>query len=225
MLLAIDTATRHASIALYGDDGPVVEHSWLSRNRHSVELAPAIAAMLVQQRIPSTELTGVAVASGPGSFTGLRIGMSVAKGFALGLNIPIVGIATLDVVAYATGDVGLPVIAALETGRGRLCVATYAFRDGLPTVQRPPEIVRSAEWAPPTEVPLVVTGELDAALVERLLTLPGSERITLLTPAGSLRRAGYLAEMAQERFEQGTVDDLDSLSPTYAQYPTSGSGA
>jgi len=222
MLLAIDTATRYASVALYGDDGVLAEHTWRSRNRHSVELAPAIAALLAQQNLTPEDLTGLAVTSGPGSFTGLRIGLSVAKGLALGLGISIVSIPTLDVLAYAAGDLERPVIAVLEAGRGRLCVATYLYDRGRPAAQREPEIVRADAWAPPAASRAVVTGELSPTVVRRLLSLPGAELLTVLSPAASLRRAAYLAEMARDRIEQGIRDDLDSLSPSYARYPASG---
>jgi len=225
MLLAIDTATRHASVALYDERGVAAEHTWSSRNRHSVEVLPAIAAMLSQQQVTSQVLTSVAVTKGPGSFTGLRIGMSVAKGLALGLGIPILAVPTLEVVVYAAGDPGMPVVAVLEAGRGRLCVGTYLFRDGLPEAQGDAAIVRAADWAPPADVPLLLTGEVSAALVERLLALPGCERIAVTTPAGCLRRAAYLAELAWGRMQQGAADDLDTLSPIYAHYPASGDEA
>ena len=224
MLLAIDTATRTASVALYGERGVAAEHTWLSQNHHTVEVAPAIAAMLAQQGVTEEEgLRGVAVTRGPGSFTGLRIGMSLAKGFALALDLPIIGVPTLDVVAYAAGDPGTPVVAVLEAGRGRLAVATYRYAEGWPVAQGDVEVVRAADWTPPGEESLLLTCELAPALVERLLAGPAAERLAISTPAGCLRRAGYLAEMAWERLGRGDVDDLDTLSPYYAHQPTSGS--
>jgi tRNA threonylcarbamoyladenosine biosynthesis protein TsaB len=144
MLLAIDTATRTASVALYDATGILSEHSWRSNNRHTVETAPAIAAMLSQLGVGPEALRGVAVTTGPGSFTGLRIGMSIAKGLCLALGIPILGVPSLDVTAYAAGDPGGPVMAVLEAGRGRICVARYHFVDGLPVREG-----RSSWCAPP----------------------------------------------------------------------------
>ena len=92
MLLAIDTATRNASVALYDDAHVWAEHTWVSDRNHTIELMPMIAQMFAQQRIAPADLKGLAATIGPGSFTGMRIGLSVAKGFSLSLGIPLVGI-------------------------------------------------------------------------------------------------------------------------------------
>jgi len=223
MLLAIDTATRTASVALYDATGVLSEQSWRSDNRHTVETAPAIAAMLGRLSEGPAALRGVAVAIGPGSFTGLRIGISIAKGMCLALRIPILGVPSLDVVAYAAGDPGGPVIAVLEAGRGRICMARYRFEDGLPAREGEMTLVRSAEWDPTFDEPTLVAGEVNAGLAERLIGLPTGENVAISSLAGSVRRAGYLAELAWERLEAGESDGLDSLAPIYLHSPTSGS--
>lgn len=119
----------------------------------------------------------------------------------------------------------MPVVAVLEAGRGRLCVNTYQFVEGLPEAQGEVAIVSEARWVPDVDGPFLLTGEVNAGLAERLLEAPGGERVLVSTPAGCLRRAGYLAELAWERLQQGSADDLDALSPIYAHYPASGNGA
>lgn len=222
MLLAIDTATRTASVALYDASGVLAEQSWRSDNRHTVEVAPAIAAMLDRLGRGPEALRGVAVAVGPGSFTGLRIGISLAKGLCLALRVPILGVPSLDVAAYAAGDPGGPVVAVLEAGRGRLCVARYRFEDGLPTLEGEMSLVRSTEWTPAFDELTLVAGEVSPELAEHLLSLPEAENVVISSLASSVRRAGYLAELAWERLEAGACDDLDSLAPIYLHQPTSG---
>ena len=85
MLLAIDTATRVPSLALYDGERVVAEETWRSANGHTVELVPGLVRVLERQRVSPAELKGIAVALGPGSFTGLRIGLGIAKGLALTL--------------------------------------------------------------------------------------------------------------------------------------------
>ncbi len=221
MLLALDTATRYASVALYDASGVVSERSWRSEGKHSVEVLPAVADMLAQARLASASLEAVAVTKGPGSFTGLRIGMSIAKGLCLALEIPIIGIPTLDVITYAVGDPGSRVVAVLEAGRGRICVATYHYEQGLPVQEGEIELVQASEWVVQAQEPLLITGEISADLAERLLQQPDAENMAISSLAGSLRRAGYLAELAWERLQAGHVDALDSLSPIYLHYPSS----
>ncbi len=103
---------------------------WQAHARHTVELAPAIHDLLRRSDIAPSQLQVIAVALGPGSFTGLRIGLAIAKGMALALHIPMVGIPTLDVVAAAQPVRDLPMVAVLQAGRGRLAVVWYSAVHG-----------------------------------------------------------------------------------------------
>lgn len=220
MLLAIDTATRYASIALYNASGVVVEKSWRSENNHSVEVLPAIARSLSQQKMAPSDLTTVAVAKGPGSFTGLRIGMSIGKGLCLALDLSIIAVPTLHIVTYAAGDPGYPVYAVLQAGRGRICVAPYRFEEGLPVQTDAVQIVKASQWEIEEEEPVLVAGEVDDALAERLLDHANGQEVYVTSLSSSLRRAGYLAELAWERLQEGEIDDVDTLSPVYAHNPS-----
>ena len=87
MLLAIDTATNSIGIALHDGNQLISEHHWISQRYHTVQLAPEIALMLRRSEKSASGLTALAVARGPGSYTGLRIGMALAKGLALAHNL------------------------------------------------------------------------------------------------------------------------------------------
>ena len=78
MLLAIDTATRYASLALYNGERVLSEETWRTANYHTVELMPAVVRMLERQGVSAEALSAVGVSLGPGSFTGLRVGLAVA---------------------------------------------------------------------------------------------------------------------------------------------------
>ena len=223
MLLAIDTATRVASLALYSEGAVLSEQTWLSQNHQTVELVPNIAHMLEGQGATPQTLTGLAVTLGPGSFTGLRIGLSVAKGLALGLKIPLVGIPTLDVLAYAHAPWGLPTWAIIQAGRGRVCAAFYP-REGPPP--RPADYLLTTLAGLEVEGcgPLLFCGEI-APQGAALLRQRVGERALIASPAASLRRAGYLAELAWERLQRGEGDDLATLSPIYLHRPPMGGGS
>ena len=116
MLLAIDTSSQYASVALHDGTRVLGEHSWLAGFEHSRSLLPNIRTLLDQAGVTAQQVTAVVVALGPGSFNGLRVGLSTAKGLAIGLGIPLVGVPTLDLVRaeYGTADLGL------NAGRGRI---------------------------------------------------------------------------------------------------------
>lgn len=98
-ILGIDTATLVCSVALVSEKATLAEYTLQTRKTHSERLLPLIAAMLSHAGLAPNELDGVAVAAGPGSFTGLRIGMVTAKTLGQALNVPVAGISTLEALA------------------------------------------------------------------------------------------------------------------------------
>ena len=220
MLVAIDTSTRFASLALYEpEEGRVLsEESWLSRDSHTVELVPGLVRLLERQGKGPEEIKGVAVALGPGSFTGLRIGLAVAKGLALGLSVPLVGIPTLDVLAYPFAERGLPLWAIVGAGRGRICAALYNRRRG--------RWRRVGDYHLTTFAALcagpgrrgrgrvIFCGEIDAAGKSAIQESLG-ERAIIASPAFSLRRAGFLAEIGWGKIKRDESADPASLAPIY----------
>jgi tRNA threonylcarbamoyladenosine biosynthesis protein TsaB len=217
MLLAIDTATQFASVALYDADAVWAEHTWHSADSHTVELMPVLDRMLAQQRLSPRDLTGIVVSLGPGSFTGLRVGVSVAKGLAFAASIPLVGVPTLDALAYAHASRGLPLWAVVRAGRGRICAGFYPV--GGPRPGPDDYLLTSVDGLPVSgESSLLFVGEIDQADAGRLRQRWG-ERAIIASPGIALRRAGYLAEVGWRRLQRGECDDLASLSPIYLQKP------
>lgn len=216
MLLAIDTATRTISLALYDGHRVVAESSWLTANYHTVELTPSLAAMLDGAGLSPRDLRGVAVALGPGSFTGLRIGLGVAKGLVLSSETTaLLGIPTLDVLAAAQGPPvdGERLCALLQAGRGRLAATMYDWREG---GWSPSGEAFIATW---DELPVQsarVVGEVDEA---GLAALRDAGALEVVQGAASLRRAGYLAELGWARLERGETDDPATLAPIYLHQP------
>jgi tRNA threonylcarbamoyladenosine biosynthesis protein TsaB len=223
MLLAIDTATRTASIALYNADGIQAETTWRARENHTVELMAQIVRLLELGHATKEDLRAIGVALGPGSFTGLRVGMSVAKGLAYARQIPLLGISTLDAVAYAHAQQPLPIWAILAAGRGRYSVAQYAGKRG--AIKRVSDETRvdvaglialvTREANDDAKMPRAFfCGDIDAALAQALAEQCGS-RAAIASPASNARRAGWLAELAWARFQRGESDDPKSLVPLY----------
>jgi tRNA threonylcarbamoyladenosine biosynthesis protein TsaB len=222
MLLAIDTATRVASLALYNADGVLAETTWRSRENHTVELTAQIVRLLGLSGTGKSELEAIGVALGPGSFTGLRVGMSVAKGLAFGSQIPLLGVPTLDAMAHAHAGQSLPIWTVLAAGRGRYSVAQYAARRGAAKRVSDYALVDAAglvdlvcrEGEADKAARAFFCGDVDVAtarlLVERLGT-----HAAFASPALNVRRAAFLAELAWARYQRGESDDTASLSPMY----------
>jgi tRNA threonylcarbamoyladenosine biosynthesis protein TsaB len=218
VLLAIDTATQIAGLALYDPDRGVVlaEETWHSANNHTVELMPRVVRSLEQQRRTPTDLTGLIVSLGPGSFTGLRIGLGMAKGLALANGLPLVGVPTLDVVAQPHKAQRLPIWAILQAGRGRICAGQYIRFRGRWRLAGSYQLTTLEELCPQVQEPALFCGELDARETEQIAQSVG-EMATIATPAASLRRAAHLAELGWERLVRGDSDNAATLSPIYLQ--------
>ena len=213
MILAIDTASQVAGIALYDADGVRAEHTWTSRAHHTVDLMPNIVTLLEQEGVAATDLQGLAVGLGPGSFTGLRIGLSVAKGLAFAQGIPLVGVPSLHAVAHAHRVWGLPTWALIAAGRGRFAAALF-WPDRPWPAPTDYELTRLDALAPPDGQRTLYAGEMSAADRARVQEWWG-ERAVLAEPAAGLRRTGYLAELGWRRLAAGEADDVDALAPIY----------
>lgn len=216
MILAIDTATQYASLALYGTDGIVAEEYWLSGRNHTVELPARIDRMLIKAGTSVSQLTGLAVALGPGSFTGLRIGLAITKGLALPHKLPVIGIPTLDIAAQPFVESRLPVWTVGQAGRGRIFAACYGKRKDVWQVVVEPYITNLNDLSKRITRVSLVTGELDQ---EAIFLLQRNGKIRVASAAERVRRAAYLAELALDRLEAGAQDDPDALIPIYLTTP------
>jgi tRNA threonylcarbamoyladenosine biosynthesis protein TsaB len=215
MLLAVDTSTRAIGVALYDGNRVLSETTWISKNHHTIELAPTVEQALAQVGVVVTDLRALGVAIGPGSFTGLRIGLALAKGLALSHRLPVVGIPTLDVVAAA-----LPVpprsrlAAVLEAGRRRLAVGWYRAKDGEWHPEGDLQNLTIEEFAEAITSPMLVCGELSGEARERLKPT----KSIIPSPVQCVRRPAVLAELAWKRWQSGDTDDPATLKPIYLHH-------
>jgi len=126
-LLAIETSTEYCSVALW-QDGVVSERCELVGQKHSEVLMEMLDALLQDSGIRIRDVDGIAFGKGPGSFTGVRIACGVTQGLALGADVEVVGVCTLEALAEASGKD--KVIAALDARMSELYLAAYEKRDG-----------------------------------------------------------------------------------------------
>ena len=219
MQLAIDTSTDTASLALVRDGDIVAELTWRCGQNHTRQLLPNLEHLLRQFDLSPQALTGIIVARGPGSFNGLRVGISVAKGLAFSLGVPIVGISTLEVEAYQHAGTGLPVCPVFNAGRGEVATATYRRRRGRWLQLAPEHITTIEALCSGITSKTVLCGEYVTVIAEQLRQHLGSKALIPSTTTG-LRRAAFLAELGLKRLTAGDTDDTATLQPLYLRRPS-----
>ena len=161
MLLAVDTSTRAMGVSIYNGTRVLSEMTWISKNHHTIELAPTVDQALAHIGAKASDLQALGVAIGPGSFTGLRIGLALAKGLALSHRLPVIGIPTLDIVAAALPvPPGSRLAAVLEAGRRRLAVGWYQAQDGEWQSDGDLQNLTIEEFVEMITSPILVCGEL-----------------------------------------------------------------
>ena len=212
MLLAVDTSTAQVGLAIYDGSQVISEYAWRSSQRHTVELAPAIFESLKRCGLTMDDIQALGVALGPGSFTSLRVGLSLAKGLALSRQLPLIGIPTLDILAAAQPSSRLPLIVAIQAGRGRLAVGWYKSSKNGWQAKVPARVMTLDALMDEIKSPVIVCGELAS---EERKKLADKVDVHLVGPAQSIRRPAVLAELAWARWQAGQVDDGARLAPIY----------
>jgi len=213
MLLAVDTSSQTLGLALYDGNRILAERIWQSKARHTVELAPAIDSMLKQCQSSPADLTRLAVATGPGSFTSLRVGLALIKGMALALKVPSAGIPSLDFLAAAQRQSALPMAALLPAGRTRLAVCWYEYKEDTWHFTGDMKVMTAQELSDQINQPTLICGEMTAD--ERQILARKWKNASLVSPSFSTRRPGMLAELGWEKIEKGLADDPVTLAPIY----------
>ncbi len=242
LLLALDTSTRQASVALCDDDTLCGEYTWQIGSNHSVELLERVQRVVTECDSSMQAIDVVAVATGPGSFNGVRVAVATAKALAFALQKPLVGVSTLEIIAAGQQQWRGPVCAILEAGRADLYAACYHFDE----VDNPGEITYHMQQLSDY---LVLTPQHLASYVEEHLDqwagVPGERQLSPVLFCGELsetarqvlneqmpgkslfasnlqatRHASLLALLALQRLYEGRIDDPMLLEPLYVRRPS-----
>jgi tRNA threonylcarbamoyl adenosine modification protein YeaZ len=217
MILAIDTSTDNASLALVQDGRALAEANWHCEQNHTVELLPHLVSLLDEAKAGIGSISSVVVARGPGSFNGLRVGISTAKGLAFSLGVPLIGISSLEVVAYGHAETGLPVCPILNAGRGEIATAIYQRQDNNWRQLVAEHITTLDALCSAITTKTVFCGEFIPQLADKLKKKL-KERAVIAAAAPP--RARLLAELGERRLKAGGYDNPASLQPLYLRRPT-----
>jgi len=166
LILGVDTATDQVGCAIGGHEGVIAQHHVLAPRRHAESLAPAIEFVSRQADVPLARIGAVAVDVGPGLFTGLRVGFATATAIATALEVPMIGITSLDLLAHAARLTTRLVAAAVDARRGEVFYALYRPVPGGMQQVAGPQVGRPDELA----------SELLASAEECLLVGDGARR-------------------------------------------------
>ncbi len=207
MELCIDTSTRYASVGVSEEGRILAELAWRSERNHSVELAPALQRVMEHAGVGMDGVTAVFAAVGPGGFSALRVGLSVAKSLAMARDVPLVGVNTLDIEAVPYRGLEGRLATVIGAGRSKVYLGTYdrtLSQDGdYRVVER--ELLEGA-----LREGTIVCGE-EAGAVRDLV----GSRATVIEAPAPTRTASALAKLAYERLRAGKADNPDLLEPVY----------
>lgn len=218
-ILGIEAATPVAAVAVVTEGKVLAERMVNNRRTHSVNLLPMIRDILSDANINKNNLNGIAVSVGPGSFTGLRIGMSTAKSLAQVLNLPVIGIPTLEALAYPlTGHAGL-VCPILNARKSEVYAALYR------SIGLEQSCLLPAFAAEPTKLAqkLLTYDEeitfLGDGVIEYKDTLRNhmNGRARFAPECSSIPRGAAVAELGLRLIESGTIQSPYTLLPQYVR--------
>jgi len=212
MLIAIDTSTAQVGLALYDETRILGEMTWITNQHHTTELAPALSGLLARCNATMDMVAALGVAIGPGSFTSLRVGLSLVKGLAFAQHVPVIGIPTLEIVAAAHPSSKYPLVSLLQAGRKRIAFSLYKYKGKKWQVDGDVRSGTMDELADEIESPTIFAGELTTDDRVKLLN---QKNIMLASPNYCVRRPSVLAELAWARWKNNDVDDVASLAPIY----------
>jgi tRNA threonylcarbamoyladenosine biosynthesis protein TsaB len=219
LVLGIDTATRIASVGLVRDGEPLDEESCVAKSNHTETLLPLIARLLARSEVSLSEVGGIGVSIGPGSFTGLRIALSAVKGFAYALGQQVVAVPTLEALAHTVSDWPENICPLLDARKGEVYAALFR-RERHGSLERltPDQVCTPHTLLDRLTTPCLFLGDAleryGDLIVERCG--PGARLLPFSTyhPHGTT-----VAKLAWERLCRGESDDLSLLVPSYVRKP------
>ena len=218
MELALDTSTAFASIALSDKGEAIAELTWHSGQNHSRELVPNVTHLLDQSNIDSKSISAIFVAIGPGSFNGIRVGISTAKGLTMSLNIPLIGISSMEIEAYPFACTELPICPIHNAGRNEIAAALYIMNNQW-TRLKEEHITTIDTLCQQIKQKTLFCGEIPDEIIQIIEKRLG-ELAVIPDFSSRLRRASHLASLGYKRLVKNETDNAASLQPLYLRPPS-----
>ncbi|MFC1723992.1 tRNA (adenosine(37)-N6)-threonylcarbamoyltransferase complex dimerization subunit type 1 TsaB [candidate division KSB1 bacterium] len=214
IILGIETALDICGVALADEKGIIAEKNTDGKNAHSALIFKQLKDLLYQKNLDIENISGVAVSIGPGSYTGLRIGLAAAKGIAFGLNVPIIGVPTLDTLAVQyTGSVE-KVWALLPFRRDELYTCRFKIAENRIEKETDYFIYNTDAFLEKLNVneQNVLLGKLKQEISDKF---EGIDFIKIIPFDQIGLRSGIIAKLGYEKLYRGEKDDIFTLEPLY----------
>jgi tRNA threonylcarbamoyladenosine biosynthesis protein TsaB len=213
-ILAVDTATKSCSVAVMNEDALLAESTTSHDQTHSRHLLSMIDSVLGKAKLKISQVDGFAVSIGPGSFTGLRIGIASIKGLSYALKKPVVGVSSLEALAFQCKPNSGLICALIDARKQEVYFCRYRFKNGKLAKESPEQVAYPAEAVRGIREPCVFVGN-GAKLYQKFLL---SELGALACQAADSRhiiRASTVARLSLRRFKCHESDDVHLLIPQY----------
>ena len=213
-LLAVDTSTTSCSVALFKDRQLLAEEVYTAGKTHSRHLLSIIDRLLDRCHCRTADVDGIAVTRGPGTFTGLRIGISTVKGLAAATGAKVVGIDGLAALAWPLAIVDVPVVAMIDARRGEVYHAGFHGCNGTlkPTGATAVDSPEAASRKLPAGAAILVGS---GAMLYRSLFQEQCPNARIADAGAHVIRASSVGTLAMKRFDAQNVDDLNTMVPEY----------
>ncbi|MCK4325357.1 tRNA (adenosine(37)-N6)-threonylcarbamoyltransferase complex dimerization subunit type 1 TsaB [bacterium] len=214
IVLSMDTSTRTGSVAVVEKSGLIAEYNLNIAETHTSRLMPMIDQVLRDARFTIKEMDAIAVGLGPGSFTGLRIGIATAKGLAMALNKPIVGIPTLDALAHNLSSAPGLICPILDAKRGEIYTALYRYRGYILKKLTENLVLPMRDLLPKINEPVTFLGDA-IDIYQDLIEEELGKKASFAPISLRLPRAANVAVLAFKKLKAGKEGPLHRIKPLY----------
>jgi tRNA threonylcarbamoyladenosine biosynthesis protein TsaB len=213
-ILAVDTATRSCSVAIVDKESLLAEVTLIRDQTHSRHLMGMIKKANELSGLFISDMDGFAVTRGPGSFTGLRIGLSTIKGLAAASGKPMVGVSSLEVLAIQSYVSSFLICPLIDARRGEVYYSNYRYKNGRLSQMIAEQVATPKEALTGIYEPCIFVGT-GATLYQETIRFKLGEFAHFAAPAQNTISAATVAFLSLNRFQSGDTDDDRSLTPCY----------
>jgi len=213
-ILAVDTATKSCSVAIVDEESLLAEMTVVNEQTHSKHLLEMIRFVIKLSGFNISDLDGFAVTRGPGSFTGLRIGISSVKGLAAAQGKPIVGVSSLDALARQVSFSPYLISSLIDARRDEVYSSRYRFKDGNLIKEGKEQAVSPGDALDEINEPCIFVGS-GAVLYRKVIKDKLGEYAYFAQAYENTIRASTVASLSMDRFEKGDTEDAETFVPNY----------